>query len=431
MLRALSGRDVPDYLSSLIFKDTEGNPFFIEELYRHLVEQGKLFEIHRGEFRLDLKPKEIDVPRSVRLVIGRRLARLSDEVAEILSIAGIIGRTFTFRILEASTGMDPEELLDRVEEAERTGLITSTVEYPEAKFHFSHELVRRATVDSLSSVRRQRIHLSAADAIEKLYSDTLEDHAEELAHHLWNAGSSAELSKTTRFITIAAQHALEQSAYEVALAHVQNAVALFTELPETPERGQRELEVQLVRGVALMATLGWAMAATGDAYARARELSLSLGDTSKLFSVLYGLSVFHLTRGEHPRAFAVAQEMRDLAISLRDDGLQVQAYWTLGTATYFMGRFSESHDYIQRAISLYDPSRHRDLAAHFAQDPYMSSLVYDAATLWMLGYSDQAETSAQAALDFARQLGHPFTLCWCIQGADLFLYVPPRSSKRE
>jgi predicted ATPase len=413
MLSAFSGRAAPDYLTNLILKETEGNPFFVEELFRHLVEQGKLLD-SAGEFRLDLKPEEIDVPRSVRLVIGRRLARLSVEAQKILSTAGIIGRSFTFSLLEASTGVEAEQLLDHVEEAERTGLINSAVEYPEAKFHFSHELVRRATIDGLSSPRRQRLHLSIADALERLYSGTVEDHAEDLAHHLWNAGSSADIRRTLRFLAISAKRALEQSAYEVSLAHVQNALDLLNKLPGTAERARRELEVQLVRGVALVAREGWFGRAAGDVYRRARELCEELADDSRLFSVLFGLWSFHLTKGAHRLALKHADEMLRYALRSQDDGKLVQAHWAVGCSQFFMGEFLEADKNLSRAMSYYDFDRHRELAFEFAQDPYMSSLVFKAMILWMRGFPEQAEVRAQEALTYARKLGFPFTLSWCL-----------------
>ncbi len=202
MLRALSEREVPDSVAELFYSDTDGNPFFVEELFRHLVEQGKLFDSD-GAFRGDLKLGDIDVPASLRLLIGRRLARLSEKTVKTLGIAAVIGRSFTFDLFAASTKVDDDSLLDCVEEAERAGLISSTVQYPEARFRFSHELIRQAVVSQLSMARRQRFHLNIADAIEHLYSDALEDHANDLAHHLWHAGTVADRGKTARYLAIA------------------------------------------------------------------------------------------------------------------------------------------------------------------------------------------------------------------------------------
>ena len=116
-----------------------------------------------GSFVEDLNLAEIDVPQSLRLVIGRRLARLSEEARKILAPAAVIGRSFTFELLEASTNMNADSLLDYVEEAEKSGLIYSTLGYPEASFQFSHELIRHAVLSDLSAPRRQRLHLNVVE----------------------------------------------------------------------------------------------------------------------------------------------------------------------------------------------------------------------------------------------------------------------------
>ena len=175
MIEALSGKMPPPKVVSLIYSGTDGNPFFVEELFRHLVERGKLMDT-AGEFREDFNLAEIDVPQSLRLVIGRRLARLSEDARKILAPAAVIGRSFTFELLEASSNMNADSLLDYVEEAEKAGLIYSTLGYPEASFQFSHELIRQAVLSELSAPRRQRLHLNVVEGIERIHANTLEDH---------------------------------------------------------------------------------------------------------------------------------------------------------------------------------------------------------------------------------------------------------------
>jgi predicted ATPase len=172
MIRSLSGREPPQALVTAIHSHTEGNPFFIEELFQHLVERGKLTDPN-GDFRAALDLTEIDVPQSLRIVIGRRLARLNQNTQKVLGAAAVIGRSFTFELLEASTRADADSLLDCLDEAERTGLISSTLQYPEARFKFAHELIRQAVLAGLSAALRQRLHLNVADAIERLYSKEL------------------------------------------------------------------------------------------------------------------------------------------------------------------------------------------------------------------------------------------------------------------
>jgi predicted ATPase len=413
MIRALSGKEPPPAVVNLIQSGTDGNPFFIEELYRHLVERGKLMD-DEGNFRKDFDLEEVDVPQSLRLVIGRRLARLSDGARKILAPAAIIGRSFTFDLLEASTDMDADSLLDCVEEAEKAGLIYSTLGYPEASFQFSHELIRNAVLSDLSAPRRQRLHLNVVKGIESVHPNALEDQAGDLAHHLWRAGRAADADKTVRYLALAAQQALKQSAYEGALRYFQNALELLKELPYSQDRARSELDIQLDYGLALLATKGWYAPEMGSTYRRAYELCQNLDDNSKLFSVLFGLWSYHLVRGEHPKDSDYSDQMIGLAPRTQNDGMLVQANWASGCSRFFKGQFTDARASLERGRALYDPQKHRTLAFQFGQDPCVSCLCFDAMTLWILGYPDQAEKKAQGAIALARELGYPFTLTWCL-----------------
>ncbi|HKN11558.1 MAG TPA: AAA family ATPase [Candidatus Binatus sp.] len=413
MIRALSGKQPPPPVVSLIYSGTEGNPFFVEELFRHLVERGRLLDA-AGEFRRDLNLAEFDLPQSLRLVIGRRLARLSEDARKILGPAAVIRRSFTFELLEASTNIDADSLLDYVEEAEKAGLIYSTLGYPEASFQFSHELIRQAVLSDLSAPRRQRLHLNVVNGIERVHANALEDQAGDLAHHLWQAGRAADADKTLQYLALAAAQALKQSAYEGALRYFHNALELLKGLPYSEQRARRELEIQIDYGVALLATKGWYAPEMGSAYRRARELCQSLDDDLRLFSVLSGLWSFHLVRGEHTMACGYADEMVRLAPRLHNDGMLVQADWASGCSRFFKGQFAEARASLERGIGLYDRQKHRLLAFQFGQDPCVSCLCFDAMTLWILGYPDQAERQAQQAITLARELGYPFTLTWCL-----------------
>jgi len=422
MIQTLSAREPPEALVSLIYSNTEGNPFFVEELFRHLFERGRLTDTD-GEFRQDLHLIEVDIPQNLRLVIGRRLARLSRETRKMLDTAAIIGRSFTFELLEASSTVEADRLIDSVESAERAGLISSTLEYREAKFRFSHELIRQAVMVDISAPRRQRLHLQIAKGLESVCAGALEDHVNDLAYHLLQAGTAADPDKTVHYLALTTERAIQQSAYSAALQHSQSALELLTNLADTPERARGELDLQINRGVALVATKGWYARATGEAYGRARILCERLDEHSRLFSVLFGLWSFHLTRGEHLKAQVHADEMLRFALRRQSDGMLVQAYWSVGCSQFFMGEFIAARDNFRLAISGYDRRRHQTLAFQFAQDPYLSSLVFEAITLWTLGFPEQAEASAQAALAFARELGYPFSLAWCLEELTVYYSI--------
>jgi predicted ATPase len=191
MLDQLSERKAPENLVSSIFEETQGNPFFVEEVYRHLVEEKRVFD-EVGEFRSNIIIDENDVPQNVRLIIGRRLDRFDHDEKQVLTAAAVIGRSFSFQLLSAITQIGVDELFNVLEKAQRMGIIVPSSEGPEKPFTFSHELVRQTLLTNISVARRQQLHAKAAETIESLNSASVEDYAGEITDHLLKAGYFAK-----------------------------------------------------------------------------------------------------------------------------------------------------------------------------------------------------------------------------------------------
>lgn len=222
LLEALGGSPPPPALVRVIYQETEGNPFFVEEVFQHLSEEGKLFD-DEGRWIQEMSVSELEVPEGVRLVIGRRLARLSEATPKVLGAAAVVGRVFELRVLEAveMNGLDADAVLDAVEEAETAKLIAPTVS---GKYAFTHELIRYTLMTQLSLPRRQRMHLRVADALEKILGDRADERAADLAHHLVQAGAAVDLSRTIRYLELAGDRALESAAPEEALYFFDTAI---------------------------------------------------------------------------------------------------------------------------------------------------------------------------------------------------------------
>jgi class 3 adenylate cyclase/tetratricopeptide (TPR) repeat protein len=270
MLEALARQEPPATLVDAVYAETEGNPFFVEEVYEHLSESGRLFD-ERGGFRSDLRIDELDVPESVRLAVGRRLERLSEETRRALAAAAVVGRRFRFDVLEAIEELDQDALVDALDEAERARLVGSAEEGLAPAFTFAHELIRQTLLSHLSLVRRQRLHAKAAAAIERIHSDRLEENAADLAHHLLRAGSSASTEDAAKYLLMAGKRALEAAAFEEALRHLENAVGLHDALDAT---GHADLLFNL--GLAQRSVGRWEEAVTS--WRRAVDELESLGD---------------------------------------------------------------------------------------------------------------------------------------------------------
>jgi class 3 adenylate cyclase/tetratricopeptide (TPR) repeat protein len=242
MLAAMGGADPPRSLVSSIFAETEGNPFFVEEVFKHLSESGLLFEAS-GAWRTDLDVSELDVPESVKLVIGRRLERLGEGSHRAMSSAAVIGRCFDFRLLaEMVDDSDEDALLDALDEAERAGLVSSSARGDEVQYEFAHELIRQTLVTGLSALRRQRLHLRVANAMEAVYGQWQSDQAADLARHLLEAGAPGDRARAVRYLDIAGQRALSSAAFEDALKTYERALSLVV-------AGDLELEATIKRGL--------------------------------------------------------------------------------------------------------------------------------------------------------------------------------------
>jgi tetratricopeptide (TPR) repeat protein len=318
------------------------------------VEQGKLVD-SKGEFRKDLEPDSVDLPRSLRLVISRRLARLSVAARRTLAAAAIAGRYFTVRLLEASMRKEADTLLDSIEEGERTGLISSSLEYPEARFKFSHELIRQAVIGELSEVRRQRLHADVADAIERVYSDTKDEHADDLAHHLWQAGSTADFSKAVHYLALAAKQASARSANQDAITQLTRALDLLQGSIDSPLRREQELDLQLSIGTVQTFAKGYSAVEVERAFGRARQLCQQVGESSYLFHVLRGLASYYCVRGDYQATYELLQQSLPLAQRLNEPLPLLAAHMLMGSWLCWMGRFPESLEQLERCSAFHDP----------------------------------------------------------------------------
>ena len=248
MLRSLSEQDPPAALVTAVYAETEGNPFFTEEVFQHLSEEGRLFD-EAGNWQSDLRVEDLEVPEGIRLVIGRRVKRLSAEARRVLASAAIVGRSFEIRLLEALGDAKGDALEAAIEEAEAARLILTTPSGREPRWEFAHGLIRQTLEHSLSLMRRQRAHLRVAEAMERVYGDRVERHASDVAH-LYQAGVAADPGKTVRFLTLAGDQSMEAGAFDEALRQFTDAVSIQEDQDDDEARSQ-VADLQYKKGIAL------------------------------------------------------------------------------------------------------------------------------------------------------------------------------------
>lgn len=343
ILQSICGRDPPRQLVAAISQETDGNPFFIEELFKHLLEEGKILDAS-GQFRRDLKVSELDVPENVRLVIGRRLDRLSEGSRQVLTAAAVMGRSFSFKLLEALGQFDSDPLLEAIEEALAMGLIVSSAAGPGAPFNFAHELVRQTLLAGLSPPRRQRLHLRVAGAIEKTSAADLDSHAAELAHHLIQAGVDADRAKAIHYLIVAGRRAMQAAAYEDALHHFDDALA---RCESTDSRGRAELQSE--RGMTKRSLDRWEEALAD--WRQALEAYTALGDRAAAGRLSVAI-VEALNWAGRPLDGA---QMAYRALGQLEDSAKADRAWLLGVVSGIhaaAGDYQLSHDAIVEAVRL-------------------------------------------------------------------------------
>jgi predicted ATPase/class 3 adenylate cyclase len=393
-------------LKQVLIERTEGNPFFLEESVRTLVETGVLVG-EPGAYRLAQSLPTIQVPATVQAVLAARIDRLPPEEKQLLQAAAVIGTEVPLPLLQAIAEL-PEAALHRgLANLQATEFLYETRLFPERAYTFKHALTQQVAYQSLLTSTRQRYHAQLAQALEAHFPETVETQPELLAHHYTEAGLAEQ---AVGYWQRAGQRDLERSANLEAVAHLTKGLELLTTLPDTPRRAQQELSIQTTLGPALMTTKGQAAPEVVQVYTRARELCQQVGETSQLFQVLRGLWYFYLHRMELQMARELGEQLLTLAQHVGDSALLLEAHYALGNTLNYLGEFTTAHAHFAQGIALYDPQQHRAHAFRYGQDPGIFCRSYGAVTLWFLGYPDQALQRIHEALTLARELAHPFSL---------------------
>ncbi len=350
MLHGLTQLQAPKSLVSLIFEESQGNPFFVEEVYRHLLEDGKVFDA-AGQFRTDIEIDEIYVPENVRLIISRRLERLSENEKRVLAAAAVIGRGFSFQLLTETSQIDVDEFFTVIEKAQRMGIIVPSREGPERPFTFSHELVRQTLLAGISAPRRQRLHAGVADAIERLYPGAVKERAGEIADHLLKAGSFADRQKLVRWLTLAGKSALKAAAFEEAGRSFHSALS--------------------------------------------HQDALDVGGRADL---LARLAMAERGLDQWDAAIAHLREVLEIYINLDDREMIGRSFTELAAASIWAGRFQEATETARRGLTYLQAEVSSDRARLF---------VTLAQALAAAGVYQPADEALREALNIASQLSDP------------------------
>ena len=400
----VAGKALPAEVVEQVVSKTDGVPLFVEELTKTVVESGQLQETETG-FELLSSLQLLDIPTTLQDSLRARLDRLNT-AQEVAQIGATLGREFSYELLQAVSASEDEVLQQGLRRLVEADLVFQHGLPPQAQYVFKHALIQDTAYQSLLKSRRQQLHAQTAQVLEQQFAETVTTRPELLAHHYTEGGLAAQ---ALPYWQQAGQQAIQRSANAEAINHLTQGLTVLQTLPDTPERAQYELMLQVALGAPLISSKGWATPEIGTAYARAYELCQQLGENQQLFPVLYYMQMFYAIRGESTTARELGEQLMSLAQHVQDPALLVVAHFVLGYLALYRGEFASARAHLEQNIAIYDPQQHQHLAFVYGQDMGVSGLFYAAHVLWFQGYPDQALTTISDAFSLAQQVRHPFS----------------------
>jgi class 3 adenylate cyclase/predicted ATPase len=402
--RVTGGRVLPVEVMKQIVAKTDGNPLFVEELTKTVLEAGILVEDAEG-YRLDGPLPPLAIPATLQDSLMSRLDRLAP-VREIGQIGAAIGRDFSYSLLRAVTGRDEIALTHALAQLEQAELVFRRGEPPEAVYSFKHALVRDAAYESLLKSRRQQLHGQIARALEERFADIVASQPEIAAHHFTEAGL---VERAVDYWLKAGQHAARRSANAEALNHLARGLELLPNIADRNLRNKSELLLQTSLGHSLRATKGWSVESVKRAYTRALQLCKESGFDEHTLPAVFGLWTWNFLRAALGEAQALAENLVNTAENADDPVFKVLAYEALGFTSFARGNFPAAHAALERSISMCEDGKAAAYLDLSAQDPRVHVRLYDGMALWLLGYPDQALRVCAEARRYADDSRHPFS----------------------
>ena len=411
LLRSLLGEDAGlEGLTALLIEQTEGNPFFLEEAVRTLVETGALGGAG-GAHHLARPIESIQVPETVETVLAARMDRLPPDARQLIQAASVIGKDVPLVLLRAIADV-PEDALRRglatlhgAEFLYEAGLV------PDLEYTFKHALTHEVAYGSMLQDRRRALHRQIVETIERLYPDRLAEHVERLAHHavrgdLWE--------KAVSYLRQAGAKAFARSANREAAAYFEQALTALSHLPETRETAEQATDIRFDLGTALYPLAEFTRI---EGYLREAEaLARGLDDQRRLGWVSVYMCRHHSISGGHvTEVRTFAQRVEAIAETLSDVPLQVAAQYYSAFVCHTSGDYRGTEHVCRGLTQLLQGNRIRERFGLSAL-PAMWSRAYCARALAERGVFDEGDDQGQEAVRIAEAADHQFSVIFACLG---------------
>ena len=399
-------RDVVEDVASR----TGGVPLFVEEVTRLLLERGE------GGGGIEA------IPATLQQSLMARLDRLGP-AREVAQIGSVIGRGFSYGLLRDVTGMEDTPLQAALERLAEADIVLVQGLPPESDYRFKHALIQDAAYENLLKSRRQVLHRRVAEVLLNSDVSAAAPEPELLAYHFTQAGLN---DAAIEWWGKAGQRSLERSALVEAVGQFTRALDQIAALPDTPALRREQIKLQVALITPLIHIKGYAAPETKAAAEQAHlliERAEAVGEPPEdpllLFSVLYGFWVLNYIAFNGGAARKLAAQFLTLAEKQGASGPLMIGDRVMGISLLSAGEMTQARAHLDRAMAIYDPAKHRQLATRFGQDNRVSVLSYRSWALWFLGHPQAAVADSDRALKDAREIGQAATLMYALTHASL------------
>jgi class 3 adenylate cyclase/tetratricopeptide (TPR) repeat protein len=407
MLSELLGDAVElNALKRRITQRTEGNPFFIEEVVQALFDEGVL--VRNGAVKVTRSLAQVHLPTTVQGMLAARIDRLPAEQKELLQTLAVLGREFPLGLIRRVAKCPDEELDRALADLQIAEFIYEQSAFPEVEYIFKHALTQEVAYSSLLIERRKLSHELAAQALEALFVDCIDDHLAAVTHHYSRSGNG---SKAVEYLVRAGEQALQRSTFAEATTYFENGLARLEQFPADAERDRKEIAIR--RGLAdvTIVTSGYAAAEYEHHLTRRYELALQLGDNTQLFYSLVGVSVLSAFRLELGKAHEIGGRLLALADQALDPQMQLQAHGSLANILWLLGDFRGSLEHSERGLALYALNECRPSGEEHMR---AACLFFASLCTAALGFPDKALQRSLEFLAWAQEQAQPLSLAFAM-----------------
>jgi class 3 adenylate cyclase/tetratricopeptide (TPR) repeat protein len=405
--RTTGGRTLPPEVLAQVWVKTDGNPLFVEELTKTVLESGLLVESAEG-YRLNGPLPPLAIPATLQDSLMERLDRLAS-VRGVAQIGAAIGREFSFVLLKEIAAVDGKKLSAALTQLEQAELVFRRGAPPHAIYMFKHALVQDTAYATLLKGRRQQLHQRIAETIRDIFPERADSEPEVIAHHFTQAGL---LEMAVDWWGRAGRRAMNRFAHFEAVQSFSNGLASIAKMPESDRRDRQELSFRLAVGPALIATRGYASSEVELNYEAANLLSEGLMDRESLFASLRGLWNCIYDRGEIDRAVVLAERMLVLADAEAGIEKRALALRALGSTRMSRAEFAQSADAFERCTATADSASLEECVERHGEDPRIVATQYKGLAHCIRGFGERGLESARLAVVLAVRINHPISIAF-------------------